>query len=143
MKRTAVLLIVLALLVVSLVRPSNDEYKEINSYRDDFTYYFKSDTHNIDIRFVDKMTTDYKNAVGYCYKPTNSIEILRSYWAEIPNIKRQMLIFHELGHCLLDKKHSDELLLDGCGASIMLFHMDTSNCYYKHYNELIVEFSKQ
>jgi hypothetical protein len=142
-KKTAVLLVVLALLTISFSTAPYNEYKEVGRFRDDFTYYFKTDTHSIDIRFVDEMTTSYEGAVGYCYRATNSIEILRSYWKETSPIRQQMLIFHELGHCLLGKKHSDAIFQDGCGASIMLFHLDSSDCYYKHYNELIAEFLKQ
>lgn len=138
-----VLLVVLALLMISFVSLPKDEYAEIVRFREDFTNYFGYDTSSISIIFVDEITAQSKFVfVGYCYAPTNSIEILRSYWKTIPTITKQMLIFHELGHCLLKKHHDPTLQNDTCGASIMLPHLDRQKCYVKHYNELIEEFKK-
>lgn len=138
-----VMIIIIALLSASIATSKYDEYEAVNRYKSDFEYYFHVKADSIDIRLVDEISADYKDAVGYCYKATNSIEVLRSYWEEMPPIKQQMLIFHELGHCLLGKVHTDVVLSDGCSGSIMMYHMDFADCYYKHFDELIAEFSKK
>lgn len=61
------------------------------------------------------------NAIGYCIISLNSrvITINRKYWNIASNIERELLIFHELGHCLLFLGHDDLLLSSGTSRSIM------------------------
>lgn len=40
-------------------------------------------------------------------------------WKESPFENREVLVFHELGHCLLGRLHRDELLPNGAVISIM------------------------
>ncbi|MEL7376951.1 MAG: hypothetical protein AAFN65_08335 [Bacteroidota bacterium] len=71
----------------------------------------------------------------------DSALIDRAYWDEIDEVKREMLVYHELGHCLLSREHSSDLILDqSLNASLMrantLFSgfMDIYSPYwYKYY----------
>lgn len=88
------------------------------------------------IQFVDKITA-IDGAVGVCY-PTNVIQLDINYWRQSHD-EANMVIYHELGHCVLKQGHRDGLLPDGCHASIMHSEMDTLDCYKKHRKELVRE----
>jgi hypothetical protein len=61
----------------------------------------------IEIEFVSSFTNK-PGVVGRCsYMGERKVSILRSYWLKLTQEMRRLLIYHELGHCLLDKyKHS-------------------------------------
>ena len=40
-------------------------------------------------------------------------------WKGVPNQNKEALVFHELGHCFLNRSHRDDLLPNGADASIM------------------------
>lgn len=42
-----------------------------------------------------------------------------SCWKDAPEQNREALVFHELGHCFLNRLHRDDHLPDGSAASIM------------------------
>lgn len=50
-----------------------------------------------------------KDAVGVCYYSyPRKIELLSSFWKSSSNLTRRSLIFHELGHCELERGHFDK-----------------------------------
>lgn len=59
----------------------------------------------VPISFID---TNDDVVIGTCYQihPVNYITISRSYWLESTDTERELLIYHELGHCVLGKHHS-------------------------------------
>ncbi|MEQ9375660.1 MAG: putative metallopeptidase [Imperialibacter sp.] len=50
---------------------------------------------------------------------TNLIKLDPFIWKQMNDRQREMLVFHELGHCVLGRKHKNETLLLGECASIM------------------------
>lgn len=61
------------------------------------------------IRFVEEQET-----VGYCswgIFNKKDITIVRSGWDKMGEYEREMVIFHELGHCELGRKHLDNTLM--------------------------------
>ncbi|MEL7399879.1 MAG: hypothetical protein AAGN35_15855 [Bacteroidota bacterium] len=69
------------------------------------------------------------STIGYCeYDPArgNHIALDEQYWSGASNQERAVLLFHELGHCFLNRDHDDAVLSDGTCKSIM--HADESNC---------------
>lgn len=59
--------------------------------------------------------------------------ILDSYWESASIADKEQLIYHELGHCILDRKHLDGKLDSGIPISIMdTFHFDRSTYIYYH-----------
>ncbi len=55
-----------------------------------------------------------REVVGYCdpeEKP-KAIVIDRSYWKTASNTGKEILIFHELGHCALDRDHNVKRVKD-------------------------------
>lgn len=53
-------------------------------------------------------------------------------WLYAPILNREALVFHELGHCLLKRKHREDTLPNGAPASIMYSKNDDpySPCIY-------------
>ncbi|MEQ8417484.1 MAG: hypothetical protein RIB71_23580 [Imperialibacter sp.] len=49
----------------------------------------------------------------------NHIKLAPLIWKQMNDRQREMLVFHELGHCVLGRKHKNETLLLGECASIM------------------------
>lgn len=43
--------------------------------------------------------------VGRCYYRTETVKIKKEFWDAASETTREMLIFHELGHCALKREH--------------------------------------
>ncbi|MEQ8808406.1 MAG: hypothetical protein RIE59_05005 [Imperialibacter sp.] len=66
--------------------------------------------------------TDLPDNKGGSSKSTffgNHIKLAPLIWKQMNDRQREMLVFHELGHCVLGRKHKNETLLLGECASIM------------------------
>lgn len=87
----------------------------------------------ISIVFVD----DMEEAVGRCYWYSRNIEIDREYWDTHGEAGREQLIFHELGHCVLNRRHNTKRM-QNCPASIMYPSLSPA-CYAKYRKEYIKE----
>lgn len=80
--------------------------------------------------------------VGVCRKWSDGyreIEIDPDAWDRFSENKRINLIFHELGHCVLNRKHVNIRLEDGCPASFMDEYIISDQCLDKHMDEYIEE----
>lgn len=74
--------------------------------------------------------------VGYCQLSPGlvpTVVISTEYFNEIADAQREELIFHELGHCVLDRGHTATALGDGCPSSIMDPYTLDPYCYSEHY----------
>lgn len=57
---------------------------------------------------------------GFCRQDTRpTILLRRSTWKELDLPAREALLFHELGHCLLDRRHDNQLTPSREWASVM------------------------
>lgn len=59
----------------------------------------------------------------------SEIEVNKSYWDKFGDTKREMLIFHELGHCSLDRRHRSEVDSRGRPMSLMYDTMFSVTTY--------------
>ncbi len=63
-------------------------------------------------------------AIGSCTSSSDldliTLDTLNSLWLFTSNLGREEIIFHELGHCILDREHNDNKFITGDFASIML-----------------------
>jgi len=105
-----------------------------------------------------------KRTVGLCSWGRDRIDIDPKNWKESSEFEREELIFHELGHCVLDRPHSDlkeidgkisyyaadkvmfvekkGYLKDGCPVSYMHHVVISDKCikkHRKHYNKEIFD----
>lgn len=60
---------------------------------------------------------------GGCSQDSNGtmhhVSIREDFWASSTPTQREILIFHELGHCYLQRQHENAVLEDGNCASLM------------------------
>ena len=76
------------------------------------------DLERIATEFIDSET----DAIGSCLTyddGSNLITIDKTNWDISSDVEREFLIFHELGHCLLERSHTNTSNLRGVCASIM------------------------
>ena len=61
-----------------------------------------------------------RDAAGLCaYKDPNEVTIDPASWLNSPESYKEFVIFHELGHCILDRRHRNDVLPNGEWTSIM------------------------
>lgn len=138
--KTALMLLIVSLLMPSVARCVT-EGSQVKQFRNDFETLFHRDTSQFAIRFVNRNPANLPNVMGYCFHAEQVIEIYKPYWDHISPLERQMMLFHEFGHCVAHKDHFGDEFKDGCHASIMNAHLDHELCYLKHYNELLEQFA--
>lgn len=83
-----------------------------------------------------------EDTIGICetgWFTDPKITILHSYWDEASDIGRMLLMYHELGHCLLDRDHNYSLYLNHDPVSIMFPYILSDVIYKRHTNEYIKE----
>jgi len=69
------------------------------------------------------------NVIGQCAHDPNepsTVIIDRSYWNIATDLEREFLVFHELGHCVLNRDHLDEA--DNQGNCISIMTSGSSQC---------------
>lgn len=129
-------IIILTLLTFLLACSEEDgnELKAIDYMIDDRLYeYFESfkieaEKRNIEVDFaamnVEGHLSDIleQGVAGQCQTYVNgnkAVVIDESYWSRSTKLKREFIVFHELGHCILDRDHLNESNADGNCSSIM------------------------
>lgn len=78
---------------------------------------------------------------AYCQlgqESTPTIVIDEVYWHSIDYYAKELLMFHELGHCLLEYNHINTLDANGMPNSIMNWQLFSSS-YYETYRELYLQ----
>ena len=61
---------------------------------------------NVPVTFTDKFDSG-PMIVGMCYT-NGSVSLLRSYWDDADDTQRHLLVYHELGHCVLNRQHRED-----------------------------------
>jgi len=56
------------------------------------------------------------------------------FWNNVSNTQKELLMHHELGHCILYRAHRTSLLSSGAEASIMYPIIMASSTYLNDYN---------
>jgi len=72
---------------------------------------------------------DEPNVQGQCIKNSamsDEIKVNTQFWENSNDLLREFVIFHELGHCFLDRDHIDTETSNGACTSMM--HSGTSGC---------------
>lgn len=65
---------------------------------------------------------DERGVVGQCQTYANgnkAVIIEKAYWEESSDLKKEFIVFHELGHCILNRQHLDTASSDNNCNSIM------------------------
>ena len=114
---------------------TNDPFvvDELQEYFEQFT--IEGQARGLEIDLVEANIEGYiqniveQNVVGQCsYNADEPRRVLidRAYWRRASDLEREMVVFHELGHCFLSRGHLDEADSEGNCLSIM--HSGTSGC---------------
>ena len=61
------------------------------------------------------------NVLGQCRfsDGSNQIEIDQFFWRTLDEVGKEFLIFHEMGHCVLEREHRDDTDANGNCRSLM------------------------
>lgn len=84
---------------------------------------------------VSAYLSDIENAsvYGRCIRLSEQnpkIEINQTYWDSASEMEREYLLFHELGHCVLGRKHDDSK--DGSGHCISIMQSGDDACKMRY-----------
>jgi len=146
---------------VNMTRNKNGYYanKAFKVYVDDFKKRsnIKEISYNIVFGKLSYSKNGKKGVIGTCNFVSERITIDTKYWKKSTNIEKESLIFHELGHCQLNRQHTSpktsdgsimyyienigyilgiletkEDLIDGCPASHMHPYDISNECLWAH-----------
>lgn len=135
-------LLLIILLAGCAVSPKRTVYNNVDSRAlklvDKFQLLYKKDLpENLVVEFR-KLK---KNHVGgFCYMKKNYVVINTKFWKRASDLSKESVVFHELGHCVLDRGH---VVYDdkkwSCSPSLMGWRGATDRCYRQHYDYYINE----
>ncbi len=86
-----------------------------------------------DARRIEGLLQDIldSNVKGQCFRneeKPNKVIVDVNYWDEANEAEKEFIIFHELGHCFLNREHLDDSEPDGTCLSIM--HSNPLACHF-------------
>ncbi len=78
---------------------------------------------------------------GMCNMITKKITLNTPNWDDNTDVENEIILFHELGHCELDRGHIhyDDKKWKYCTPSIMGWKGTPQDCYERHYDYYINE----
>ena len=78
---------------------------------------------------IDIEATDVAGQCSYSATSTRTVNIDIAYWNNATDLEKEFVVFHELGHCYLERSHLDATENRNC-TSIM--HSGTSGCRFRY-----------
>jgi len=122
---------ILALIILCGCASIGQVDKQVLPYVDKFEELYGQKIGPIDILIVD-FDEKHKNAGGLCRLLSQQIFINKKLWETKDEYEKEMLVFHELGHCELGLAHDNQKdSKDGCYKSIMNWKSMPGKCYRK------------
>lgn len=96
-----------------------------------------------DVRSIRFDEIEDSSVNGFCSYVTNNISIDKENWERASENSRRATIFHELGHCVLNRRHINPVFPHGACKSIMAGGEDLScvstlrlgSIWYTYYND--------
>lgn len=80
---------------------------------------FDLNQHNLTGNISDIHDSGVAGSCSYGFRRPNSVTIDSPFWNRSGFFSREMVVFHELGHCVLGRNHTERLTSNGYCASIM------------------------
>lgn len=109
--------LILTALVTVLLSISQDHVvfidNEFNPYLNRFKYYATKNHKDVDLDGLSVYFGTFnkkEDVIGECNYKTKTIRIDREAWQEGTDYFKEQLMLHELGHCILHRKHNDNLI---------------------------------
>lgn len=75
--------------------------------------------------------TESKKFSGLCHMYTRQITLPPSY-LDKPYWSQEQTLLHEIGHCVLNRKHNKRISKNGCHMTIMHPKHQSKECYMNH-----------
>lgn len=125
-------------------RPNLSVEQEVSPYYQDFTTLAQSYGAGF---IVDRIVFSFRtfwfsSVVGMCtYRGgnTNYVDFSTSAWRAGSSTFKEMLVFHELGHCLLGRGHNNVSHNDGRKESLMNSYIFSQSTYRAYRDEYLKE----
>jgi hypothetical protein len=136
--------ILFLIIIGTFISCSQDEYENSELNNLEFEPYFNSfleegllrgydfTNNNINFYFAD---VELNNTAGLCYG-NDRIIIDRDWWNGANEKNKEWLIFHELGHCFLNRNHKNEKNINGECLSFMKGKENSFDCSENLYSTL-------
>jgi len=80
---------------------------------------FDLTTHNLRGSITDIDDEGVAGTCSYGFRSPSHVTVDLPFWENSSFLSRELVVFHELGHCVLDRDHSEELTENGFCGSIM------------------------
>lgn len=121
-------LIILSLLLLTVFSCTKDETVSVDSALqplfDDFASEALTRGMSLDMSSYSGifMELDENNVAAKCQTLSNGskrVVVDQSFWNSASALQREMVVFHELGHCVLNRAHLDDARTDGACVSMM------------------------
>jgi len=126
------------LVLVVLVTGCGRDYRVsgFESYVDSFKAAAKTVGHELTINdlIIEFGKPASENADATCYQGagTPRIAVDRSRWEKMEEMKRTALLFHEMGHCVLERRHKEGIAEKGCPSSVMYPYTLSNDCFTEY-----------
>lgn len=114
-------------------------HPEFKTYVEKFQAESGIQTLNIKMSFINDFDDEVVGSCRYS-KPIRKIIISQIFWKNASLASREQLIYHELGHCVLNKPHDDSLtIINGeyIPNSVMNSYMISDYFYVKYRDHYI------
>lgn len=88
---------------------------EVSEFVDTFEANYGIEVKNkIEITFGETVTEKHPRAIGLCYYSGdgNFIVLNKQFWENSDYYQKESLVYHELGHCVFNRSHSEEMMDD-------------------------------
>lgn len=132
------LLLVMTLFVIEYNSVAYDDPR-VEIYKNDFEHDTMRKTDSITIELVDTLYPSRPEIIGYCYYDEHLIKIRHDFWVFATPLSRKIVVYHELGHCLIGRSHRNDTFPDNCARSLMNSNLPALECLNKHYDDYIQE----
>jgi len=81
-----------------------------------------------------------KNTIGLCqHRAKKIITLDKKFWRNASDLRKETLLYHELGHCVLLRDHTSKRLPTGEYASIMTPYILPEKDYIAHHEYYVME----
>lgn len=95
-------------------------------------------TEKLNIDFAD-IQSSKPNVVGLCYLISGKVEIDINWWLIASNAEKENLVYHELGHCLLNRDHCEAPSNSSWYAISIMYPSVLYDAYYAGSREELVD----
>jgi hypothetical protein len=125
---------------------ANDDLKSLQSealaivheFQHNYAKYYKKKSPNISVRMVSVKELMFDDSITSCERtPKIMVSVEKNIWLDSSNEKREYLILHQLGHCVLNRTNERERLRD---IPLSIMSLNNNIKYFKKYrNDYVKE----